>query len=675
MTWFKNNDLASIPGMTRIPEPGYRADIDGLRAVAVLCVVGFHAVPEWLGGGFCGVDIFFVISGYLISGIIRRELAQGSFSFSRFYTRRVLRIFPALALVLFTCLVAGWLVLLPAENARLGWQAAAGAAFVSNLALWGEAGYFDVAAATKPLLHLWSLGIEEQFYIVWPLLLAFLWRRRWSFAAVAGALAAASFLLNVATVASHPVAAFYSPLSRGWELMAGALLAHLQARGAPAWPGSAESRSVAGLLLMGLGVVLLNQQSQFPGWWALLPVVGAGLLISAPGAWINRKFLSQPVLVWVGLISYPLYLWHWPILSFARILNGQTPSLELRLGAVLLAFVLAWITWRIIERPMRFGGFGRAANCALLCAGMALAGCVGYGLSVIAQGMNAAYTSTVAGKAAPRFPLLPCPDSLQDQALPLNVCARSAQEPLTRALFGDSHADDKFPGIAQLDHAHGWVLAASTSCPPLNGVSLVAEVTQCQQRSERATRWLLAHPQIKLVVLSFWGNTLLPSYAADHTSAARPRVVTIAGPAGERGAPMELFERGLENTISILERGGKSLVLLVDTPELPFFAYDCVRRAAAFRCRLSREEVLARQSQLRAMVGRMHARHPGMRIYDPLDWLCPGRECRMPDDTMSFYRDSHHLSLAGSDYYASRFLPWLENAPPTLAAGPGLSAK
>ena len=321
----------------------YRPDIDGLRAIAVLAVIGFHAFPAWIRGGFVGVDVFFVISGYLISTILLTGMERGSFRFSQFYIRRIRRIFPALIVVLLACMVAGWLVLFSFEYKALGKHVAGSAAFVSNFVLWNEAGYFDKAAATKPLLHIWSLGIEEQFYIVWPLLLYLVWKRKAATLALLLLLLIFSFTFNV--LSSDPAADFYSPLTRFWELMAGAVLAYLslywedlaeifrklprpalQIIGAGAAPGSITRNvtAVIGVLLIVAAVFTVDETKKFPGWWALLPVVGTYLMIaSGPHAWINNKLLATRGLVAIGLISYPLYLWHWPLLSFIRIVNGR----------------------------------------------------------------------------------------------------------------------------------------------------------------------------------------------------------------------------------------------------------------------------------------------------------------------------------------------------------------
>jgi len=216
---------ARQPDSHQLTHPGYRPDIDGLRALGVLLVVIFHAFPRTLPGGFAGVDIFFVVSGYLISTIIFENLEKGSFSFVEFYSRRIRRIFPALIVVLATGSILGWFVLLTDEYKRLGLHIVSGAGFVSNFVLWSEAGYFDGDAYTKPFLHLWSLGIEEQFYIVWPVLLGTVWQRKHHFLGITVSIAALSFVANLYLVHSNPVAAFYSPWSRFWGW-----------RSAPVWP-------------------------------------------------------------------------------------------------------------------------------------------------------------------------------------------------------------------------------------------------------------------------------------------------------------------------------------------------------------------------------------------------------------------------------------------------------
>jgi peptidoglycan/LPS O-acetylase OafA/YrhL len=368
------------------PVSHYRPDIDGLRAIAVVSVVIYHAFPGVLRSGFVGVDIFFVISGFLITSIILNGLDGDRFSFATFYARRIRRIFPALLIVLAASMVAGWFFLLPDEYRLFGKHVVAGAGFVSNFELWREAGYFDPAGDTKILLHLWSLGVEEQYYLVWPAVLWAAWRSRLNlFTLFLGAFLC-SFAYSVVATKSNTVVAFYSPLARFWELGAGGFLSLVLFRPPPLVAlferkfgaflhaavfetnsGEAISSndtnstyrgflSILGLALILTSTIIITRRQEFPGWWALLPTAGAYFtLLAGPSAWLNRTVLSNRVMVWLGLISYPLYLWHWPLLAFARDIWGNTPPREVRIGLVLAAVVLAWLTYVVVERPVRFG--------------------------------------------------------------------------------------------------------------------------------------------------------------------------------------------------------------------------------------------------------------------------------------------------------------------------------
>jgi peptidoglycan/LPS O-acetylase OafA/YrhL len=388
----------SLAHTAHLTHPKYRPDIDGLRAIAILSVVGFHAFPSLLGGGFIGVDVFFVISGYLISTIIFGSLARDSFSFTEFYVRRIKRIFPALLVVLIACFVVGWFTLLAEEYKQLGKHIAGGAGFISNLLLWNESGYFDAAAETKPLLHLWSLGVEEQYYLVWPLILWFAWKQKLNLLRIAIGIGIVSFALSIFEIrnGAQSAAAFYSPQTRFWELMLGSVLAYtilhrqhpvstftqsLNRRLGRQVFGSQLSRDIQaalGAALIATGALAITRESLFPGWWALLPTSGALLIISAGAqAWFNRMILSSRVMVWFGLISFPLYLWHWPLLAFARILGADAPSAGMRVTVVIASVLLAWLTYRFIEKPLRFGKFSRAKVIALLCSMVAM-GLIGY---------------------------------------------------------------------------------------------------------------------------------------------------------------------------------------------------------------------------------------------------------------------------------------------------------
>jgi peptidoglycan/LPS O-acetylase OafA/YrhL len=360
--------------------PRYRPDIDGLRALAIILVVVYHAFPTILPSGFIGVDVFFVISGYLISTIIYSSSKENSFSFSNFYLRRINRIFPALITVLITCFAIGWFTLLADEYKQLGKHIAGGAGFISNLILWNESGYFDSASHTKPLLHLWSLAVEEQFYFIWPVIVWASWKFHLNLMAVAGYLALISLGINIYQVYyfDNLATTFFLPHARFWELIAGAILAqHTLRHPTPNTP-IPNVQSALGLTLIFIGVVSITSQTLFPGYWALLPVIGTVLFINAgPEAKINRLLFAHPIVVWIGLISYPLYLWHWPALVFARITAKGAPTTSTQMLAILSSLALAALTYLLIERPIRFGKH-RKTKTVILCFLMLAVGFVGF---------------------------------------------------------------------------------------------------------------------------------------------------------------------------------------------------------------------------------------------------------------------------------------------------------
>jgi peptidoglycan/LPS O-acetylase OafA/YrhL len=356
----------------------YRADIDGLRGIAVISVVAFHFFPYKIKGGFIGVDIFFVISGFLISSILFTSLDRGNFSIVDFYDRRIRRIFPSLITVVLASLVFGWFLLLSDEYQQLGKHVVGGASFISNFILSSENGYFGGAAESKPLLHLWSLAIEEQFYIFWPLLLWLAHKRKWNFLPIMIVIGIGSFVGNIYMVDSNPTVAFYWPIYRFWELTIGGILAGITLYRPQVLSKHINVQSLIGFGLLVIGFITINKFRQFPGWWALLPTLGAFLLLAAgPTAWINRSILSNKILVWFGLISYPLYLWHWPLISFARILEGGIDGkLNLKISLLLASVLLGWLTYRFIEKPLRFKSNKKTS--LLLLFGLLLTGLLGY---------------------------------------------------------------------------------------------------------------------------------------------------------------------------------------------------------------------------------------------------------------------------------------------------------
>lgn len=543
--------------------PKYRPDIDGLRAIAVLSVVIFHAFPSALRGGFIGVDIFFVISGFLISTIIFSTLENRSFSFADFYGRRIRRIFPVLLLVLLSCLAFGWYALLTAEYKQLGLHTATGASFLANFTLWGESGYFDNSAETKPLLHLWSLGIEEQFYILWPALLWFAWKKRFNLLTVAIVVGFTSFLLNIGDVKGDPNAAFYSPQTRFWEMLAGSILAWLNLNRKSllpraqmrldAWLGRViykesppndgrtlrDTKSIAGITLITLGFWLITKEKAFPGWWALMPVVGTVLLISAGNdAWFNRTVLRNRWLVGIGLISFPLYLWHWPLLTFARIVERATPSATIRGAAVLAAVVLAWLSYVLIEKRIRSGKNDGAKTIVLIVLMLAI-GLLGYnvhrrdGMSFRMKDRQefAAYFENSIPEwqyfnrvGIPEKAHLECEfydleqyRAGKDTRIPRTSIAphcyqRDSSKPHAVMLWGDSHAEFLSYGIRKNLPADWQVLqVASSGCPAEIDAPGPSTTDQCIQSNWFAQK-LIAETKPDVVIIGQRGGHSLERF-------------------------------------------------------------------------------------------------------------------------------------------------------------------
>ena len=373
----------------------YRAEIDGLRAFAVLSVVFFHAFPSGFKGGFIGVDVFFVISGFLITSHIFQSLEKGQFSFIDFFSRRIRRIFPALILVMICSLAFGWFVLLSDEFNQLGKHVAGGAAFVSNFIFAGEVGYFNTESEYKPMLHLWSLAVEEQFYIFWPLMLWVTWKMRQNLLLICLFFMLSSFLINIFWVNRFPTEIFFWPFGRFWELLIGSVLAWLMLYKANMFVanGNKKNKSLIyilnnfsrngittfiGIFVLLASIFLITTDDPFPSYNAIFPVFGAVLVIVGGSASsFSRSVLSNKIALWFGLISYPLYLWHWPILSYLHIIEGGTPHRNRTILAILFSILFAWITYKFIEKPIRFVGLKKGFRTFVLCGAFFLTGLLG----------------------------------------------------------------------------------------------------------------------------------------------------------------------------------------------------------------------------------------------------------------------------------------------------------
>jgi peptidoglycan/LPS O-acetylase OafA/YrhL len=630
----------------------YRPDIDGLRAIAVTAVLGFHAFPTALPGGFTGVDIFFVISGFLISGIILYELHTDSFTFAQFYARRIRRIFPALALVLAATLIFGWWALSPFDYNQLGAQVAAGAGFVSNILLWQESGYFDTDAALKPLLHLWSLGVEEQYYLVWPLLLCLFERHLQRIFWLIVAIGVASFLLNVAAVGRFPAAAFYLPVTRFWELMLGSGIAYLQWSSAQRGSGQSSSLSLnllslAGAGLLVLALVLVKDGRDFPGWWALLPTAGAVALIrSGPDAWLNRHILASRPFVYVGLISYPLYLWHWPILTFARILNdGALPPVGIRIGALALAAVLAWATYELVETPIRRMVRGpaapRAASVAVTFVGvLAICGLLVSGSFIQARSEAVPHLAEISAAYSDWH-------YRGDRTIP-------GATPEAVLFFGDSHMQQFLPRIealAQNSHTSRRTVIFRTraGCAPVPGIE--RRGYGCDEFVDE-TLALASKPEIRSIIISAsWAGFAdrTDYYKSGHVWGEPLKILTPG---------TEWILDGFEAAVGQLVSAGKQVVIVLSSPfGKQFDPREMARREGlSYQVQLTaavpRSDVISASAavdqRLIEIAKRVHAE-----ILDPRDTLCGADICPTVDANGNpLLKDDSHLR---SSFVSTRF--------------------
>lgn len=677
MTLDRNDDVALGDSSLSPSHSKYRPDIDGLRAIAVLSVVAYHAAPSILRGGFIGVDIFFVISGFLITRIILENMRDENFSLASFYSRRINRLFPALAIVLITTYIIGWSILFADEYKMLGKHIAAGAAFVSNITLIKEAGYFDTSADTKPLLHLWSLGIEEQFYLIWPALLWLAWKTRTPTIAAIAVAATVSLYLNLKGIKKDPTFTFFSPQTRFWELACGSLLAWLHLRTSTP-PATIKNNivdqitkrgalllnrnlaSLTGLALITYGLLHINHNLSFPGKWALIPVLGAILIIAAgPDAWINRHLLSNRLAVWFGLISFPLYLWHWPLLTFLRISQGGESSALTRASVVILSILLAWLTYRFVETPVRRNQHKRGQT-AVLVAMVAAMGGLGYysyieggfpERSIAKKSKDFDYTGEVPGYAA-------CDQATQtDPRKKLNYCLTPISGEADAIVIGDSHAEDKIIGLATMDKSRKWMLMGNSSCPPTLGLTVEGDQKNCAIKFEDILTQISSNKKIGHVALAFFGNYFLTTaYAADHVqNHTGPQSFKIESQENPKLPREEAFYTGLDKSIKYLTDHGKHVTLLIDIPELPFFPKDCIRNTLN-NCTVPRADVDRRQASLRRIISRLKAANPSIDVHDPIDLMCDTEQCSYAREHVILYRDSHHLSVRGSLDYARQFL-------------------
>ncbi|MFS8110609.1 acyltransferase family protein [Rhizobium jaguaris] len=666
----------SPPGLVRQPIPGhfkYRADIDGLRALAILPVVFYHAGIPGFGGGFVGVDVFFVISGFLMATLISGEIAGDDFSILRFYERRIRRIFPALFAVLVASSVAAWLLLMPVELEYFARSLKAAALFTSNIQFEKESGYFDIGAQMKPLLHTWSLAVEEQFYILFPLLLIAISRfaRRYTVPILFGLLVA-SFAASAWTIFRNQTATFYLLQFRAWELLLGGLLA-FNVIPRPARPVMREALAAVGIGLIAIAVFGFTDHTRFPGPAALLPCLGAALVIlgGAEYGLAGRALRAKP-LVFVGLISYSLYLWHWPIIVFSREISGRELS-PVQGGVIVFAsLALAVFSWRFIERPFR----GRSSN---LGRGSLFAAATAVMVAMVVFGNYVIRDAGVPGRLPTdvqkvyaatydisRFGQPPCfadsdttGPSLSDiRAGRLCSVGVDGSNPPAFLVWGDSHSGAMSPAIdgAAKQAGVSGLFAGHASCAPLPDAHLPAHggVKRCDDFNG-AVRDLVRSKHIPLVFLiAYW-----PKYVHD---AELPKEGVYFDPS----VPPPLQDKSAGVTASLdrlmaeLTQQGTKVVLVMDVPEMGHYMPEAIAKALMTNTSTDIAPpwnyVAERQALSRTILSRLAAKYDAG-IIDPLSAICHDGHCDATYDGMPLYKDADHITATTSRRLSYLFSP------------------
>lgn len=669
---------APSPNAIHLAHPKYRADIDGLRAVAVISVLLFHAMPKDFRGGFVGVDIFFVISGFLISSIIYGSLEAGSFSFREFYVRRIKRIFPALLSVLCASFAFGWFVLLPTEFAQLGKHIAGGAGFASNFVLWGESGYFDTAAAAKPLLHLWSLGIEEQFYILWPVILWGAWKKRLNPLSITLFVGFISFWVSLIWTKSSSVSAFYLPITRIWELLIGATLAwtsyykpavlaklsttvdyylsKIVYVSAPEKSGHALSQvlSLCGFTLIIVALSTITEKSQFPGWNAVLPTLGAACCIAAGAqAFFNRKLLSNRVLVWFGLISFPLYLWHWPMLSFAHILEDGDPSLTVRFACLVLSIGLAWLTYRLLEKPIRQNRHNVTKTTVLIVL-MLVIGYIGYN-SFSRKGLEFRLSrfQTVTQKVTNAQSNWDFPGRLVKVELNGATVLSQASDLQDATLFvGDSNLEQYYPRIDELiktkpTKTNSALFLSEGGCLPMpDTTSKPSEF--CKTMMAHALKLALENPNIKQVVIAaqWYGYLYVNVQGARFEKNGENLEIGLGSPGYDKAM------NSLSEWIRTLVANKKEVTLVLNIPigqqldPAHIAKRDITKFPHVFEFRGSGIDLNAFEKQFEKIKNDLIrvAVQNKIRVIDPVQFLCKNGQCASAmEDGEPKFKDMGHL--------------------------------
>lgn len=600
----------------------YRSDIDGLRAIAVVPVVLFHAGMPGLSGGYLGVDVFFVISGFLITSILLSDIAEDRFSIISFYERRIRRIVPALVVMLICATTVAWCILLPNSLLEFSKSLVATATFSSNFLFYSQTGYFDPAAAGKPLLHTWSLAVEEQFYILFPLILFFLHKRgRVWLAGWLAFLAALSFSIGIWRYSQSPSEVFYMPYTRFWELLLGSILAMEIVKPSP----SRVFMHVVGLT--GIGLIIFGMVKG-GGWRGLLPCIGAALVIYSGRCEtsISRRILSLRPLVWIGIISYSLYLWHWPMIVFTEYALFRPATPQEMVSVIIAAVLFSTLSWWLVEQRFRRAALNRKQL-------------LGGGLAALSM-MAAVGIGTVASDGAKwRVPGAPRIDIAEaDEAFGARKCLLDSDQnwsdwnasgcflvgktPSNILLWGDSFAAHYAPGLRKYASPSTGLLQYTTNgCPPAIGY-LRESVPKCKANNDYALK-IVQNYNIQKVILS-------ARWAAYENKE-------------------ELF-RSLVTTVEMLSHAGIKVIVVGQSADFKFQFDDAERAAYLAWLDPTNNWRTVERLDLDATVNTelKGLTFPAM-FFDPLSFICHQNICPILLEGRSLFIDHGHLSLFGSD--------------------------
>lgn len=638
------------------PAMDYRKDIDGLRAIAVLGVLLYHFGLGGISGGFVGVDVFFVISGYLITTIIQREIESRRFSFLRFYERRIRRIFPALFTVLIATLLVGLYVMLPSDLTMLGKALIATLAFASNIFFWKTSGYFDPVSKTNPLLHTWSLSIEEQFYIFLPIGLILVHRFfRGRLPAVLLGMAVLSLAACLVIQAKRPEASFYLMPFRAWELLIGAYLAvakipRIQSRQAREW------LSWASIALLALGYAFITEGPAFPGWYALVPTLATAMLLHTGGSGDSsvKSILSLKPIVFIGLVSYSLYLWHWPVAVFSKY-TGLFQAAEFMPWLLMgLSFALAVASYYLIETPFRVNkGFFSVPRIvvasAFVGAALGISGFVIWKSRGFVEWFPNRYPpkALVADMArAEKIKYRECSGyGVIDGKVNRDCIIGDKKSIPTIVVWGDSHANSWAPALDQLFYENkiSAVLLFTGSCPPLFKAYFDFDAN-CMNANLEAAKFIRESRNIKFVVMgSKW------SYHSTGSDYMHARTVDFSG-------KYVFFENEIKDTIDWLKSNDKKLWLIGPLPYVPETMIPDYANALVNDETYEVDDSIFAQAINRSSDVRKFLNIEKIDTFsDPVKWVCPDKSCRLFLDGVPMYRDGHHLSRGG----AMALLPYL----------------